>query len=57
MEIDDTVMTPDLADEVALPSEEAMTAQDAAQAEASTGAEVAAEPGGWRPPAPWSRSE
>jgi hypothetical protein len=42
--IDDTALTPGLADEVALPSEEAMAAQDASQAQASTAAEMAAEP-------------
>jgi hypothetical protein len=48
-EIDDTVLTPGLADEVVLPSEEAMAAQDAMQAQASTGAEMAAQPGGLEP--------
>jgi hypothetical protein len=48
-EIDDTVLTPELADEVALPSETAMAAQDAIQAEAFTGAEMVAEPGGVEP--------
>ena len=47
--IDDTALTPGLADEVALPSEEAMAAQDARQAQASTAAEMAAEPGGLEP--------
>jgi AAA domain/TrwC relaxase len=45
-EIDDTVLRPELADEVAVPSEEVMAAQDSLQGEASTGAEMAAEPAG-----------
>lgn len=45
--IDDIAVTPELADEVARPSETTMAAQDAVQAEAaSTGAEMSAEPGG-----------
>jgi hypothetical protein len=48
-EIDDTVLTPGLADEVALPSEDAMAVQDARQAETSTAAEMAAEPAGMEP--------
>jgi hypothetical protein len=47
--IDDTAMTPGLADEIAEPSQEAMVAQDKLQAEASTGAEMAAEPSGSQP--------
>jgi hypothetical protein len=45
-EIVDTAVTRELADEVARPSETAMAAQEVVQAETSTGAEMAAEPGG-----------
>jgi hypothetical protein len=47
--MDDTALRPALVDEIAEPSEEAMAAQDAMQAEASTGAEMTAEPGGLEP--------
>ncbi|MEA2670205.1 MAG: hypothetical protein QOG45_425, partial [Chloroflexota bacterium] len=41
--LDDTALPLELADEIALPSEEAMAAQDGAEWEASTSAEMAAE--------------
>jgi hypothetical protein len=41
--LDDTALPSELADEIALPSEEAMAAQDGAEWEASTSAEMAAE--------------
>ena len=48
-EIDDVAVTPDLADEIARPSEAAMAVQDAVQAEASAGAGVTVDTGGMEP--------